>query len=96
MHLRLVSIFAGPDADVTVLHGETRMSARQVDFDPANHKLIGKGTTQNPVVFFNGSTGQSLAEQVDWNTLTWNPVMKGAILGYHPHADTSTPKPKAK
>jgi hypothetical protein len=96
MHLRKISIFGSDVANVIVVHGDDTMNAHQVDFDPPNHLLTGIGTLQNPVVFFNGATGRSVAQQVDWDTLTWSPHMQKAILDYHPHADTSTPKPKAK
>ena len=95
-HIQMVRIFGSDTEDVSVLHGTDVMKARQVDFDPPNHKLIASGTPQNPVFFFNGDTMQTSLEHAEWDTLTWNPRLLHATIQYHPHADTSTPKPKGK
>lgn len=72
----------GPQVIVT--RDTMQMVARQVDYDPRKHVLVATGTDRNPVVFTNGGTGQTIAEQMDWDTITWNVKTRNAIIDYRP------------
>jgi hypothetical protein len=94
LQLKYVKILAGNQDVVSVDRGDSQMRAREVDYDPAHHQLIARGTQGNPLTFYNGTTLTS-ADQLDWDTITWNPQFTGAMVDYRPVVPgAQAPKPK--
>ncbi|HSZ55105.1 MAG TPA: hypothetical protein VK797_05560 [Tepidisphaeraceae bacterium] len=94
LQLKYVRILAGDTDVVSVDHGESEMRAREVDYDPARHLLIAHGTQSNPIAFFSGTT-LTTADAVEWDTITWNPAFRNAILDSRPATPgVQAPKPQ--
>jgi hypothetical protein len=81
---------------VVVTRDIDQLTARQVDYDPKRRVLIATGTDRNPVVFVANGTAQTTADQVEWDTISWNPKFKNAIIDYRPPTPPAPTPPKKK
>jgi len=60
------------------------MQAREIDYDPARKALIAIGTQRNPVNFMNLGTIKTLADRMEWDTVTWKTTVTNANVDFRP------------
>lgn len=64
-----------------VTRGGSMLAALQIRFDPQTHLITASGTAAHPAVFMPGDGGPSThAEQLQWNSITWNVRIVGATV----------------
>ena len=69
--LHLKNVMA--DGRVRVRRGGSELLADHIDFDPATHWMMARGTPDHPAVFNAADPSQSATGEVlEWNTQTWN------------------------
>jgi lipopolysaccharide export system protein LptA len=60
-----------------VTRGTAELTAQKIDLDPVNHRLAAYGTDREPTVFTNTATNDTTtANEVNWNTQTWDVKFK--------------------
>ncbi len=79
---------------VFVTRGTEELTARRVEMDPATHWLHAYGTDRDPAVVTNTATNDTTsAEQIDWNTQTWDMKFKNIFArSRRPGTGTGTGK----
>ncbi|HEY8748848.1 MAG TPA: hypothetical protein VIM11_12785, partial [Tepidisphaeraceae bacterium] len=84
IQLKYVTALASDTEFVVVKRGDDLMQAREIDYDPARKALIAIGTQRNPVNFMNLGTIKTLADRMEWDTVTWKTTVTNANVDFRP------------
>lgn len=72
LQLKSVVATAAPNSVLTVTRAGSTMTGVKLTFDPATQWMTATGTPRSPAVFHDPSrSGSVYAEQLEWNTETW-------------------------